>query len=121
MDATWDGLIMLTRYWTNKVGLAGVLVLYGASVLLLDLLGASEFAAMAVPLALVPLACLIPGSRRLFSGMMLPGILICATVALVYGSFSWTDAQSASLVYAAYLLLAASWGYAIYRAFSTPT
>ena len=112
---------MLARYWTNKGGLAGVLVLYGASVLLLDRLGASELAAMTVPLALVPLACLLPGSRRLFSGMMLPGILICATVAIIYGSLNWTDAPSARGVYAAYLLLAASWGYAIYRAFSTPT
>lgn len=112
---------MLARYWTNKVGLAGVLVLYGASVLFLDFLGASEFTAITVPLALVPLACLLPGSRRLFSGMMLPGILICATAAIAYGSLNWTDAPSANFVYAAYFLLAASWAYAIYRAFSTPT
>lgn len=112
---------MLARYWTNKLGLAGVLVLYGSSVLLLDLLEVREFAAMAVPLALVPLACLLPGSRQLFAGMMLPGILICATVAIAYGSLNWTAVPSASLVYAAYFLLAASWGYAIYRAFSTPT
>jgi hypothetical protein len=112
---------MLAQYWANKVGLAGVLVAYGCSVVLLDLIGTHEFAALTAPLILIPLASIIARPCRWFSGMLIPGILICATGVLAYGSLNWTDAPSASLAYAAFLLLAAAWGFAIYRVFSMRT
>lgn len=109
---------MLAQYRTNKVRLAGVLGAYGCSVVLLDTLGTHEFAALTAPLILISLASIIARPRQWFSGMLMPGILICATGVLAYGSLRWTDASSASLAYAAFLLLAASWGFAIYRLFS---
>ncbi len=112
---------MLAQYWTNKAGLAGVLVAYGCSVVLLDVLGAGGFAALTAPLIVIPLASIIARPRRWFSGMLIPGILICATGALAYGSLNWTDVPPPSLAYAAFLLFAASWGFAIYRIFSTRT
>ncbi len=112
---------MIERYWTNRIRLAGVLGIYGGSVVLLDALGTHEFAALTAPLILIPLASIVTHSRQWFSGMLMPGILICATGVLAYESLNWTDAPSASLAYAAFPLLAASWGFAIYRLFSMRT
>jgi hypothetical protein len=111
---------MLGRFLTNKARLGGVLVVYGAFVLLLDVLGAGELVSLAVPLIIIPLAVLVARPRRWFSGMLMPGMLICGAGATAYGSLNWIDYPPAGLVYAAFLLLAVSWGYALYQAFSTP-